>query len=74
MSNHNKNKCKCPCHGPYKAFNIVHEDSISDYAPPYSEIQGGKIYVDLDQISDTEKQELFKRFGPKHDVVMENDF
>ena len=56
-------KCNCPTclDSRYEKFNRVDEDSI--YSPPFEELKGGKIFVSLDEISATEKEELFKRFG-----------
>lgn len=57
--------CKCNDNdSSYEFFSFVHEDSVSDYPAPIDELPGGKVFVSLDVISDTEKEGLWKRFGP----------
>jgi hypothetical protein len=77
-SSKNKKKdflCYCPTckDSRYEFFNKVSENGDSIYIPPFEELKGEKIYVSLDAMSNIEKEELLKRLGPRHDVVMEND-
>jgi hypothetical protein len=64
----------CTCNdSEYETFNIIHKDSIAHYTAPLDELRGGKLFVSLDSISEEERNELWKRLGPRHDV-MEDDF
>lgn len=57
--------CECPTckDSRYELFNKVSENGDSIYIPPFEELKGGQIFVNIDAISDTEREELFKRLG-----------